>query len=187
MRNMRSIALIILSWLICAGSGVAQGPPSGATSQTSHQDLTTVYVYRYDEGTVVLGFLIKTRPVYFNDRSGSGPKPENIKIAGLRNKRYFVLRLPPGKYNFDTRLMWGRLELEVAAGSEYYLRLDQGNDCPSEDPAYAYLPPTCEDRTASIHPVSRERWEKDKSVLDPIKSGDVKDRRLVIIPTGPPT
>lgn len=185
MRSIRPCTLLILSLLICTGSGIAQEHPPAPASQSSEQGLATVYVYRLDEGIVVLGFLIKTRPVYFSERAHAGSKRKNRKIAGLKNKHYFMLRLPPGKYIFDTRLMWDHLELEVAAGGTYYLRLDKGDDCPSEDPGIIG-PPPCVSRSASIERVLPERWGKDMSVLKPIESKDVKERRLVIIPPGPP-
>ncbi len=189
MRNVRSFTLLTLSLLMCIGSSVGQEHPPAPASQLPEQCLATVYVYRLDEGVVAANLFLwfkKTRPVYFSERLSAGLKRKNRKIAALRNKQYFMLRLPPGKYIFDTRLMWGHAELDVAAGGEYYLRLDQGNDCPSEYPGMIG-PPTCEDRSASIEGVSPERWAKDMATLRPIKSGDVKDRGLVIIPSGTPS
>jgi hypothetical protein len=148
-----------------------------------------VYVYRLDDGVVVTNFFFwfrKTRPVYFSERLGAGLKRKNREIAALRNKQFFMVRLPPGKYILDTRSMWGHLEIDVVAGGEYYLWVEQGNDCPSEDPNMIGSS-TCDSRNASIVSVSPERWGKDMSVLEPIRSGDVKDRSLVIIPPGPPS
>ena len=189
MRNVRPFTLLILSLLICIGSSVGQEHPPAPAPQLPEQSPATVYVYRLDEGVVVANLFLwfrKTRPVYFSERLTGGFKRKNRKIAALRNKQYFMLRLPPGKYIFDTRLMWGHAELDVAAGGEYYLRLDQGNDCGSEEPG-RIGPPTCEDRSASIERVSPERWAKDMTMLRPIKRGDVKDRGLVIIPPDMPS
>ena len=190
MRNIRRLTLSIMSLLICTGVGTAQEQPSAPSGQLSEQGLATVYVYRLDEGVVAANLFLwfkKTRPVYFREHLSDGPKQKNKKIAALKNKHYFILRLPPGKYIFDTRLMWGNLKLEVAAGGEYHLRLDQGNDCPSEDPDYWFVQSTCESRSAAIERVSPERWRADMSALKPIKRGEVKDKRLVLIPSGPPS
>jgi hypothetical protein len=174
---------------MCTGSSVGQERPPAPASQLPEQGRATVYVYRLDEGVIVANLFLwfrKTRPVYFSERSGAGLKRKNRKIAALRNKQYFMLRLPPGKYVFDTRSMRGHLEMDVVAGGEYYLRVDQGNDCPSEDPNMIG-PPTCEDRNASIESVPPERWGRDMPMLKPISSGGVKDRGLVIIPPGQPS
>lgn len=190
MRNIQRLTLSIMSLLICTVVGTAQEQPSAPSSQLSEQSLATVYVYRLDEGVVVANLFFwfrKTRPVYFREHLSDEPNQKNKKIAALKNKHYFILRLPPGKYIFDTRLMWGNLKLEVAAGGEYHLRLDQGNDCPDEDSDYTTIQSPCQSKNASIERVSPEQWRKDMSVLKPIKSGEVKDRRLIIIPTGPPS
>jgi hypothetical protein len=186
---MRRITLLIMSLLICAGSAVAQGSQPAPSRQTQETSLATVYVYRLDEDMVVANFFLwfrKTRPVYFSERSSAGLKRKNREIAALRNKQYFMLRLAPGTYIFDTRLMSGHLELNVAPGRTYYLWVDQGYDCGDDDDS-TIGPPSCEDRSASVEIVSPERWAKDGPRLKPIERGDVKDRGLVIIPPGPPS
>ena len=186
MHNIQRLILLIVSLLICIGVVTAQQQPSAPGSQSSKQGLATVYVYRRDEGVIAANFFLwfkKTRPVYFREYLSDGSKQKNKKIASLKNKHYFILRLSPGRYIFDTQ-MAGNFKLEVAAGAEYHLRLDQGNDCPEEDSGYSPLPSGCQSTNASIVRVSPERWMQEMSVLKPIKSGDVKDRKLVIIPTG---
>jgi hypothetical protein len=186
---MLRFTLLIVSLLICVGNAVAQGSQPAPTRQIPEQRLATVYVYRLDEDMVVANFFLwfrKTRPVYFSEGPSASLRRKNRKIAALRNKQYLMLRLPPGTYVFDTRLMRGHLELHVVADGEYYLWLDQGNDCGDEDNDMIG-PSTCEDRGASIKSVLPERWAKDRSMLKPIKSGDVEDRRLVIIPSGTPS
>ena len=129
----------------------------------------------------------KTRPVYFGERPGPGPGQKTRKIAALRNKQYFMLRLPPGKYVFDTQSMRGHLEIAVAAGTEHYLRVDQGNDCGDDDDVvHTDVSNPCEDKNASIESVPPERWSRDSRALKPIKSGDVRDRGLVTVPPGAP-
>ncbi len=183
---MKRVSLLIVSLLSCAVSAVAQrGEP---TPQRPEPNLATVYVYRLDEDTIVANFFLwlkKTRPVYFGERAG-GLKRENRRIASLRNKEYFMMRLPPGTYVFDTRLMHGHLELNVVAGSAYYLWVDQGNDCGDNGDTTFGLP-TCADRSASVEVVSPARWAADSPRLKPVERGDVKDRRLVIIPPGAPS
>src|SRR5215208_6668216 len=126
MLNARPFTLLIPSLLMCIGSSVGQEHLPAPASQLPGQSLATVYVYRLDEGVVVGNLFFwfrKTRPVYFSERLSAGLNRENRKLAALRNKQYFMLRLPPGKYIFDTRLMRGHVELDAAAGGEYYLRL----------------------------------------------------------------
>ncbi len=190
MRNMRFFTLTILSLLMGIGNCVGQAQPPALASQSPEQGHATVYVYRLDDGLVVSNVFLwfkKTRPVYFSERLGDGVKRKHRKIAALRNKQYFMLRLPAGKYVFDTRMMWGNFELDVVAGGEYYLWVDQGNYCTTEDPMMMMGTTNCETRSASINSVPPERWGKAMSVLEPIRSGDVKDRKLVIIPPGPPS
>jgi hypothetical protein len=167
--------------LLCAGIGRAQAT---APSPASNKDLATVYVYRLDDGIVAFWFLSKTLPVYLGERANTRDEQKKIKIAMLKNKRYFMVRLPPGKYTFDTRLMRGHLDLEIAAGGEYYLRLDRGNDCLDEDSNYTSIPNPCVDANPSVMSVPSERWRAEKLKLKPIKAGDVKERKLVIIPSG---
>ncbi len=183
---MKFFTLTILFLLMCSGKCLGQEQPLAPASQLPEQGHATVYVYRLDHGLVVSNVFLwfkKTRPVYFSERSDNEPKRKNRKIAALRNKQFFMMRLPAGKYVFDTRMMWGHLELEVVAGGEYYLWVDQGYNCPTEDPSMMGTT-NCEGRSASVSSVPPEQWEKDKSVLQPIRSGDVKDRKLVIIPAG---
>ena len=185
---MKFFNLLILSLLMCIGSGVGQEHPPAPVSKLPEQGFATVYVYRLDEGNVVTNLFLwfkKTRSVSLSEQSSARHKQKSRKIAALRNKQYFMLQLPSGKYIFDTQSMWGNLKIDVVAGGEYYLRVDQGNDCPSEDPTMIGAS-TCESRNASITSVPPERWVNDSPVLQPIRSGDVKDRKLVIVPPGSP-
>jgi hypothetical protein len=188
MRNVSPFTLLILCLLMRIWSSVGQGRPPVPAPQLPGQGLATVYVYRLDEGVVVTNLFLwyrKTRPVYFSEQPSAGLKRKNRKIAELRDKQYFMLRLPPGKYIFDTRSMRGHLEMDVVAGGEYYLWVDQGNDCADDEgdiPTAVANP--CESRNASIVSVPPERWREAMSKLKPIRSGDVRDRRLVIIPPG---
>jgi hypothetical protein len=46
-----------------------------------------------------------------------------IPIADLREKRYFVIQVPPGRYSFDvSKLDQGRLDLNVQSGWNYYIK-----------------------------------------------------------------
>ncbi|MBV9960150.1 MAG: hypothetical protein JO360_17120 [Acidobacteria bacterium] len=183
-RNTGRVGLVCLWLLLCACAACAQQGSASAAAVTGDKELATVYVYRLDEGTVVLKFLSKTLPVYLGEREQDGDVGKKLKLAGLRNSRYFMLRLRPGKYVFDTRLMWGHLNLEVAAGQEYYLRLDRGNDCPSVDPDDKYLAPisTCEDRNPFVESVTPGRWSEAMKLLKPVTAKEVGERQLVIIP-----
>lgn len=186
---MRSIKFIVLTtFALSIFIGTAVGQTSSLDAQEEDQNLATIYVYRRDEGVTAGNFFFwfrKTRPVYFREKLDVAPAQKNRKIASLRNKQYFVMRLPKGKYIFDTRLS-DNLELDVVSGGEYYLWVDQGNDCPEED-GYMIGPPSCASSSAAVVPVSAERWKRDLRVLKPIKRGDVKDRKLVIIPANKST
>lgn len=94
--------------------------------------------------------------------------------------RYLLLKLAPGSYVFDTRMMHGKLRLDLAAGDVRYLRWDHGEECPTEDPIYG--PPTCEGRAAGIYEMAPDIGEREITRMKPIDKGDVKDRRLVIVP-----
>ena len=183
MRNIRQASFLVTLLLFCAGIGRAQETPPSPAPPASDKDLATVYVYRLDDGIVALWFLSRTLPVYLGERVNTRSEQKK-KIAMLKNKRYFMVRLPSGKYTFDTRLMRGHVDLEVAAGGEYYLRLDRGNDCIDEDYNYTSVANPCVDSNPSVMSVPSERWSADKLKLKPIKVGDVKDRKLVIIPLG---
>lgn len=187
-KNFRSTALLILSLQVCIGTTFSQPPRRAAPAQLHENGLATVYIYRFDEDTVVSNlffWFIKARPVYFGDPPSQGAKPSYRKIAALRNKEYFLMRLPARTYIFKTRSMWGRLEIDLAAGFEYHLWVDQGKDCPTEDPTWG--PPSCEDRTASITKVTSDRWLEHKTSLRPIRNKQAKDRSLVLIPPASPS
>src|SRR5215831_5430823 len=176
MRYLILVGLAGLCLLICIASIAGQERTTATASPLPPPELATVYVYRRDEGGVVTSLFLpfkKTRAVYFSERLG-GIKRKNRKIAALRNRQYFMMRLPPGKYIFDTAGMWKHLELDVVENGKYYLWVDQGCDCGYEDS-------TEDDRNAEIVSVSAERWGWAIPSLQPIKNGDVKDRRVVIV------
>jgi hypothetical protein len=185
MQNLRLFTLLILCWLMGSGSIVGQPQAPVSATQSPDPGLATVYVYRLDESAVASNLFFwfkKTRPVYFSERLG-GVKRKNRTIASLRNKQYFMVRLPPGKYIFDTRATYGNLELDVVAGLNYYLWVDQGSDCPDSDS----IGFQCDSRNASVVIATVDRWQMATFQLKPIKSGNVKDRQLVIVPPGPPS
>ena len=181
-RKILTVGLLGTLLLLCTPFGCAQEIAASPVPQASQTNLATVYVYRLDEGIPGFWFLMKSLPVYLGERINTRNNQKKTRIAMLKNKRYFMVRLTPGKYLVDTRWMWGRLELEVAAGSEHYLRLDRGNDCPSEDSNITSIPDPCEASDPFVMSVPKERWRAERIKLKPIKAGDVKDRKLVIIP-----
>ncbi len=147
----------------------------GKTAQAE----ATVYAYRLDYDPFLYSFIFSRRlSVKFAPAAGD-PK-ELPPIASLKNKRYLLLKLAPGSYLFDTRMMHGKLRLDLAAGDVRYLRWDHGEECPTEDPAYG--PPTCEGRAAGIYEMASSIGEREITRMKPIGKGDVKDRKLVTIP-----
>lgn len=183
-RYIRQAILLATLFLLGAGTGRAQATPQSTDPPPSEKDLATVYVYRYDYGIVFPGFwfLNKTLPVYFGE--GAYPRMRLRKIAGLRKKRFFMMRLPPGAYSFDTRRMSGKLKLEVAAGGEYYLRVDQGQDAPDDTDVLGQR--TSEGRTAGLDIMPPEVAREQLRKVEPIKPKNVQDRKLVIIPPAAP-
>ncbi len=181
--NIRQATFPVVLLLLCAGIGLAQETPPSPAHQVSKKDLATVYVYRYDYDPVAFWFLTKTLPVYFGE--GASAVQKLRKIAGLRKKRYFVMRLSPGAYTFDTKGMYGKLKLDVAAGKEYYLRFDQGYDCwdDSEDVTGHRV---CEDRNPAIRIEHPLQGQYELSKVKPIKPNNVQDSKLVIIPPATP-
>lgn len=173
MRIIRPAICLFTLMLLCAALAHAQE----TARQVSEKEPATVYVYRFDYDWNVPLFN-RTLPVYFAE--GEGAKQR--KIAGLRKKRYFMLRLPPGSYLFDTQKMRGKLKLLIEAGGEYYLRVDQGMDCPSSCDVNS----DCSDRFQSIEVMPPERARKEMLKVKPLKPNNVQDRKLVIIPPEKP-
>ena len=183
-RNIHKTKFLVTLLLLCAGIARAQVTLPSSAPATPDKNLATVYVYRLDEGIPGFWFLMKRLPVYLGERLNTRDNQKKTKIAMLKNKHYFMVRLTPGKYVVDTKWMWRRLELEVSAGGEYYLRLDRGNDCPDEHFNITSIPDPCEASDPFVTSVAPERWRAEKLQLRPIKAGDVKARKLVIIPPG---
>jgi hypothetical protein len=161
--------------LLCAALAHAQE----TAPRVTEKEPATVYVYRFDYDWMIPWIFNKTLPVYFTE--GKGAKQR--KIAGLRRKRYFMLRLPPGSYFFDTRLMRGKLKLEAVAGGEYYLRVDQGTDCPNNGGCDSS---DCTDRNPSVELMPLERAREEMLKVKPLKPNNVQDHKLVIIPPEKP-
>lgn len=161
-----------------APSSFSQTP--GPPSTEPQLELATIHVYRRDRDLVAFWFLTKTLPVYFGDHGQA--LRELPKIAGIRNKQYFVMRVPAGNYYFDTYRMSGKLELDLAAGGEYYLRVDRGRDCAGGTACDPYDRDGCEDRNPSIEIVPPAVAIEEMSSLKPIAAKNIKDRKLVSIP-----
>lgn len=180
MTNFRRTILFTALLLLHAVRISAQEPqPKAAAPEATENNFAAVYVYRIDSGSVVFWFLTRTMAIKFGTRVNS--EPQRREIAGLKNKRYFILRLPPGKYNFKTEQMYGSLDLEVAANTEYYLRADQGFDCPSEPPNHIGVP-SCVSETPSIYVVPPDKGRAEIVKTKPIKLKNVKDKKLVVVP-----
>ena len=185
MRNVRPATLLATLLLLCFGIGRAQEAAPGPTPEASDKDLATIYVYRYDHDGTFPGFwfLTKTLSVYFGE--GSYPRQRLRKIAGLRKRRYFMMRLPPGTYSFDTTDMAGKLKLEAAAGGTYYLRFEQGKNCGDDSPD-VFGNPTCVERRPGVHIEAWEQARKELLKVKPINPKNVQDGKLVIVPSAAP-
>ena len=176
MKHVRQATFLVTFLLIGAAAGRAQEAVAGAAPTARGKDLATVYIYRYDSHGSL--FFNQALPVSYGE--GSFPGMKLRKIAGLRNKRYFTMRLPPGTYSFDTTGRAGKLKLEVAAGGEYYLRLDEGEFCVGESDTFSDK--KCEIRNTALHVETAGQARGHLSGVKPIKPKDVRDRKLVIIP-----
>ncbi|MEO7660351.1 MAG: hypothetical protein ABIV48_12120 [Pyrinomonadaceae bacterium] len=94
------------------------------------------------------------------------------------------MKLKPGRYLFDTRMMMGKLAVDLAAGEQRYLRWDHGNECPSVDPMdyTAAITNDCEQRGAAIFEMLPEKGRTEIKKIKPVNKSDVKARNLIIIP-----
>ena len=176
--------LLVASLLLVTGLfGYAQtttpSTTAGPVAATPESTFATIHVFRQDREFFAWGFLIRTLPIYFGERvDARGKLP---KIAGIRNQRYFVMRIPAGKYLFDTQKMRGKLELEVAAGGEYYLLVDHGLDCPGVSPSVSE-DAECYNRNPSIEIAQRDEALPVIAILKPIDRKHIKDAKLVSVP-----
>lgn len=139
----------------------------------------TVYIYRVDNTGLFWPFR-SSLPIYFGQVGVGEYKQRNI--ADLREKRYFMMRLEPGTYTFDTRGMPEKLWLELKAGDEYYLRVDEGDGCERRP-----YDPDAKFDCNGVTPASIKRMESEKARAEmreakPISKDQAKDRSLVIIP-----
>lgn len=185
----RRAVLLVAALLLCVGSVGAQGPAEGPAPDAGEKGHATIFVYRRDVISIwsPLWFLHKNLPVYVGERTKEGKWLPKVKVASLKNKRYFLLRLPAGSYRFDTRGDSGHFGLDVEAGGEYFLRLDRGSDCPSEDPNYAWSDSNkCEGSNPHFEKMQGSDPDASRTKLKPVKPGDVKDRGRVIIPPAEP-
>jgi len=178
------IIRVVILTALCVGAGRAQSPtPAGPAPANAARGRATVYVYRVDVTGLFWPFR-STLPVYFG-RAGAGAYKQR-NIAGLREKRYFSMSLEPGLYSFDTRGMPDKLWLDVEAGGEYYLRMNEGDGCerrPYYDPDIKY---DCDGVTpAAIEQIEPEKARAEMLEARPIRKGQAKDRKLVNIPAGP--
>ena len=69
--------------------------------------------------------------IYEARMRGLRPNPifcDGIEVASLRHKwSYFVLQLPPGEHSFRGRFKPNELILDLSAGHDYFLRLDNND------------------------------------------------------------
>jgi hypothetical protein len=138
--------------------------------------MVRVYVYRLDYDPRIYNAVFNpTLPIKFAVAASAPTEPPTI--AGLKNKRYFAMDIVPGKYHFDTRMMRGRLDLDVAANKTLFLRVDVGVECPSDETD------TCETRPTSIVVMDAAAAQAELLGMKSVRSGNVNDKKLVIIPS----
>jgi len=167
------MARLVLAVMICVmalvSSVIAQG------------NKATVYLYRKDYDPFIYSFVFsRTMSVRFAVADSEEAPKELPKIAGLRKNRFMILKLDPGRYWLDTREMNGKLEVELAAGDEKFIRLDQGYSCPSDDNTFGIS--SCESRPAGMFVMWSRDARKEMAKMKPISKGDVDDLKLVTIP-----
>lgn len=152
-----------------------------ASSVIAQDNKATVYLYRKDYDFFIYSFVFsRTMSVRFAVADADEAPNELPKIAGLRNKRFMILKLDPGRYWLDTREMNGKLEVELAAGDEKFIRLDQGYSCPTEDNTFGSS--SCESRPAGMFVMWSRDARNEMAKMKPISKGDVDDPKLVTIP-----
>jgi hypothetical protein len=176
--------LLVASLLLVPGVfGHAQTsaptPVTDPASAAAGQSFATIHIFRQDREYFAWGFLLRTLPIYFGERVGANGKIP--KIAGIRNKEYFVMSVPAGKYLFDTQKMKGKLELEVAAGGEYYLAVDHGYDCPGVSPD-PQIDAECDNRNPGIEIVQANEALPEIAKLMPISPKNNKAPKLIVTP-----
>ena len=177
MKIIRPVAFPVAIMLLCIGISHAQKSQPNPDTTVAQKDMGSIYIGRVDTGVTGFGFLFLTDPVYLGEWENS--KFKQRKIAVLRGNRFLLLRLPPGKYTFDTRWMPGKHNLTVEAGGEYYLVTDRGDDCPEDQSPFF---PPCESTTPSIKELSNEDGREQIRDLWPINAKDIKDSKVVSVP-----
>jgi hypothetical protein len=111
------LLLILTLTVFLHGCVTAKGKPfkslEDATSETA-----LLYLYRSDS----TGYL-RTPEVLINDE----------KTTALPNNSYFLIKLPPGKYNIKTKWVWDvsippiDYNIELQGGKSYFVRLWAGS------------------------------------------------------------
>lgn len=92
---------------------------------------------------------------------------DGIEVATLRQRwSYFWLHLPPGEHVLTGRHKENQIVLDVVAGQDYYLRLDQVMSYPGSEKLVR-------------NSVDDGRRMVESGKLQPINSDDVRDRARV--------
>jgi hypothetical protein len=105
------LCVAFLCSLACAQQPQAATTPAETTVASKPQDsIATVYVYRYKQ---YVGSALSPS-VYFDE----------TELARMDNGRFFVAKLPLGKHSFHSNDKQAGLELELKAGTDYYIRVE---------------------------------------------------------------
>lgn len=94
---------------------------------------------------------------------------DGLEIASLRHRwSYFVLNLEPGEHAITGRHKENELVLEVQAGKDYYVRLDQ---IMAVGAGEKLTMPSCQEARTVIQ----------SGKLHPIEPADIRDQRRVVL------
>jgi hypothetical protein len=117
----KNVPLIFLTLLVIASTLAAQEPkpatPEKAPTTPLEQPIATsnathalLYVYRHKQF------------------AGSGLEPsvylDEKQLARMDNGRYFVVKVQPGKHTIRSNDKQSGVEMELAAGKSYYIRVE---------------------------------------------------------------
>jgi hypothetical protein len=174
MKRLGIVIKLLILLMLSSKLGFTHQLPSYTT-----ESLATIYIYRNDMRKLPAEWLLRTYPIKFSPQTH--PKTSMRTIATLRNNRYLMMQLLPGKYIFNTKQSAGNLGLEVIAGETYFLYLDRGNVCPPPD-EFVNGSINCLDRSASIMKVLSTVGQSEIRKLFPIEEKDIKEPTLVLIP-----
>jgi hypothetical protein len=93
-----------------AGTLAFSQSPASSQPTAPAQSKATVYVYRYKQFT------------------GSALAPsvycDDAQVARIENGRYFAIKLDPGMHSFRSNDAQSGVQLELAAGQEYFIRVE---------------------------------------------------------------